>query len=55
MLNSHGLNPGDEARPGEAQTAENACPDCGGSGRREGGACPTCGGSGLVTEIVGDA
>jgi len=50
-----GLNPGDEDRPGEPQTAENACPRCGGSGRLEDGACPVCGGTGRVTEIVGDA
>ena len=33
--------------------AEDACPDCGGSGRVNGGACPTCRGTGTVTEGVG--
>lgn len=51
----NGLNPGDQARPDEEQTGENACPDCGGTGRLSNGACPTCGGTGRVIEIVGDA
>jgi DnaJ-class molecular chaperone len=48
-------NPGDPSRPGDEQTGENACPDCGGTGRLAQGPCPTCGGSGKVTETVGDA
>jgi hypothetical protein len=47
--------PGDEARPGSAQTAENLCRDCGGTGLRDGAPCPACGGSGRVVGIVGDA
>lgn len=47
------LNPGDEAEPGEAGSGENLCPDCGGSGRKDGGPCPTCGGSGRITEGIG--
>ena len=48
-------SPGDEARPGSPQTGENICPDCGGSGSRNGAGCETCGGSGRITAIVGDA
>ena len=49
------MNPGDEAPPGTPETGENACPTCGGSGRREGGECPTCGGTGKVIEAIGGA
>jgi len=49
------MNPGDEAPPGTPDTGENVCPDCGGSGRREGGECPTCGGTGKVIEAIGGA
>jgi DnaJ-class molecular chaperone len=55
MSDNKGRKPGDEARPGSPQTAENACPDCGGSGRRDGKACRTCDGTGRITSIVGDA
>jgi DnaJ-class molecular chaperone len=48
-------SPGDQARPGTQQTAENVCPKRRGSGRIDEKACPGCGGSGKVTEIVGDA
>lgn len=48
------LRPGDEAATEDPGTAENICPDCGGSGQREDGSqCPTCSGSGRVTEGVG--
>ena len=47
------MAPGDEAPAGEESTAQNACPDCGGSGRRNGDECPGCGGTGEVTEAVG--
>jgi RecJ-like exonuclease len=48
--------PGDESPPGTAGTAEGPCPECGGSGRGEGGArCPSCDGAGTVTVNVGDA
>ena len=47
--------PGDEARPGSPQTAENICPDCSGSGRRDGETCKTCDGAGRIISIVGDA
>ncbi len=48
-------HPGDEARPGSPQTGEQICPDCQGTGRREGDACAACGGSGRIVVIVGDA
>jgi DnaJ-class molecular chaperone len=45
--------PGDEAPPGRRETAPNVCPDCGGSGRRDGDECATCAGTGVVEEAVG--
>jgi DnaJ-class molecular chaperone len=48
-----GLNPGDAARPDTASAAEDVCPDCRGSGTRDGERCDTCGGSGRVIEPVG--
>ena len=47
------LSPGDEGAPGDPGTGENLCPDCSGSGRREGRACPTCDGAGKVIEGIG--
>jgi DnaJ-class molecular chaperone len=47
------INPGDQAPPGTPGTGENICPDCQGTGRRDGDACPTCGGSGKVIEGIG--
>jgi DnaJ-class molecular chaperone len=49
------MAPGDEAPPGTPGAGENVCPDCGGTGRAEGGDCPTCAGSGMVTEPIGGA
>ncbi|MDA8252285.1 MAG: hypothetical protein M0Z28_24395 [Rhodospirillales bacterium] len=46
-------HPGDEAAPGTPGTGEDVCPDCHGSGRRDGAACPTCGGSGRVVRGIG--
>lgn len=48
-------NPGDEARPGSAQTGEVTCPACHGSGRLGTEPCRNCGGTGMVVRIVGDA
>lgn len=45
--------PGDEAPPVEPAAGEDACPDCGGSGRLSGEPCPTCRGTGRVSEGVG--
>jgi DnaJ-class molecular chaperone len=40
--------PGDEAPPGTPGTGEALCPDCAGTGRRDGAPCSTCGGTGKV-------
>jgi len=45
--------PADEAPPGSDDTAEDICPTCGGSGKRDGDECPDCRGTGRVTEAVG--
>jgi hypothetical protein len=47
--------PGYEVPAGTPQTAENICPDCDGSGRREEASCETCDGTGRVNVNVGDA
>ena len=47
--------PGDESSPDCAQTGENLCPDCGGTGRLNGTSCPACDGTGRIVAIVGDA
>jgi DnaJ-class molecular chaperone len=47
--------PGDETSPDAPQTAQNTCPACGGSGKRDSKPCPDCEGTGLVTVTVGDA
>ena len=47
------MNPSDDAPEGTPGTAENVCPACNGSGRRDEGACPSCGGSGKLTAGVG--
>ena len=39
----------------DPQVGENTCPDCAGTGARDGGACARCDGTGVVTEVVGDA
>lgn len=48
-------NLGDEVPPGTPGAGENVCPDCGGTGQRDGEECATCGGTGVVTEAVGGA
>lgn len=45
--------PGDEAPPGTAGTGQNLCPECGGTGRKNGTACPNCKGTGTVTTGIG--
>jgi 4-carboxymuconolactone decarboxylase len=56
ILHEEGDPAGSAGRdPEAAQSAENVCPRCAGSGRDAAGTCPVCGGSGVVTEIVGDA
>ena len=48
-------SPGDETTPDAAQTAENTCRECGGTGTLQGKPCPGCEGTGTVTVTVGDA
>ena len=45
--------PGDEAPPDRDEVAPNLCPDCAGTGRRDGRECQTCRGTGTVEEAVG--
>lgn len=47
------MNPGDEAAPGTKGTGEDVCPDCHGSGKRDGRECKTCGGSGKIIRAIG--
>ena len=47
------MAPGDEAPPQRDEVGSNICPDCRGSGRRDGRECPTCGGTGRIEEAVG--
>lgn len=49
------LNPGDEAAPGTPSTGEDVCPDCGGSGEKDGKDCPNCGGTGKIIRGIGGA
>lgn len=48
-------NPGDDAPAGTPGTGEDVCPDCRGTGRRDGRECETCGGTGHVVEGIGGA
>jgi hypothetical protein len=50
-----GLAPGDEAPAGTPGTGENLCPDCAGSGLKDGAECVMCAGSGTVVEGIGGA
>jgi RecJ-like exonuclease len=45
--------PGDEAAPGSPSSGEAVCPDCNGTGQREGGLCPTCEGRGTIIQGIG--
>jgi len=47
--------PGDEARPGTPGTGEDICPDCNGSGRRDGRRCENCAGTGKIIRGIGGA
>jgi hypothetical protein len=49
---SPAISPGNEAAPGPG---EEVCPDCEGSGKRDGRECRTCQGSGRVTVGIGGA
>lgn len=48
-----GRRPGDEAPPSEPSSGENVCPECEGSGRKNGAECPNCEGTGKVIEAIG--
>ena len=48
-----GRRPGDEAPADEPSAGENACPECGGSGRKDGAECRNCEGSGRIVEAIG--
>ena len=48
-----GRAPGDEAPPEASESAENVCPDCGGTGLKSGETCTTCDGRGTIFEGVG--
>ena len=41
--------------PDDPHVGEGVCPDCAGTGSRDGGDCSTCAGTGTVEELVGDA
>lgn len=47
--------PGDEAPAGTPGTGEDICPECHGTGRRDGAECPNCAGTGRIVEGVGGA
>jgi DnaJ-class molecular chaperone len=55
MEMDHGKKPGDEVRPGTAQSGENLCPTCSDKGEVNEETCSECGGAGTVTTLVGDA
>jgi hypothetical protein len=47
--------PGDEAPPGTPGTGEDICPQCKGSGKRDGRQCENCAGTGKVIRGIGGA
>jgi hypothetical protein len=47
-----GMAPCDEAPPGTSGTGEDVCPECAGSGRRDGDQCATCLGRGRVVKAI---
>jgi len=49
------MAPGDEAPAGTPSTGENVCPECGGSGKKDGGTCNNCQGTGIVIVGIGGA
>jgi DnaJ-class molecular chaperone len=48
-----GIAPGDEVPPDSEAGGANVCPECGGTGRKDGERCEACGGTGQVEEAVG--
>ena len=55
MADDEHLTPGDEAPPHGAPAGDAVCPDCSGSGQRDGETCPTCEGRGTIIQAVGGA
>ena len=49
------IAPGDEARPGTPGTGEDICPQCHGSGKKEGRRCENCAGTGKIIRGIGGA
>lgn len=49
------LRPGDQGQSDAAAVAEDVCPDCDGTGERDGDTCATCAGSGRIEEGIGGA
>jgi RecJ-like exonuclease len=45
--------PGDEAPPSEPSSGEDICPECEGSGEKDGAECPNCEGTGKVNAAIG--
>lgn len=52
LPNAAGNYPSDDAPPGTPGTGENVCPECGGTGRIQGGDCTNCGGTGKIIKGV---
>lgn len=55
MSDEQAARPGDEGQPGDAPVGEDLCPDCDGTGTRDGDTCATCAGSGRINEGIGGA
>ena len=49
------MAPGDEAAPGTPGTGEDLCPQCNGSGKRNGKRCENCAGTGKIVRGIGGA
>ena len=47
--------PGDEADPGTPGTGEDICPQCNGSGKKDGQRCENCAGTGKIIRGIGGA
>jgi RecJ-like exonuclease len=47
------MRPGDEAPPSNPSAGEVPCPDCQGTGKRDGAECPACEGTGTVVQAIG--
>jgi len=45
--------PGDEAPADEPSSGENVCPECEGSGEKDGAECPSCESTGKINEAIG--